>query len=755
MEQVSKAKGKKTFKEMIPEYYRDFAKVFSEEESQRLPEHQPWDHAIDLEPDAVKHWKIKSYPMSANEQEELDKFLKEHVSKGYLVPSKSPMASPVFFIKKKDGKLRLVQDYRRLNKITIKNQYPLPLAADIINRLTGAKYFTKFDVRWGYHNIRIRKGDEWKGAIVTNRGLYEPKVMYFGMTNSPATFQALMNSIFIDLIAAGKMVVYMDDLLIYAADLVQLRKVTCEVLARLMQYDLYLKPEKCEFEKQEMEYLGMIIRQGEVRMDPNKVAAVRNWPTPTTLREVRVFIGFSKFYRRFIQDFSSIARLLHDLTTKDMPWQWHEEQQKAFNTLKESFCREPILKVYDPELPTRVEVDASGFATGGILSQKHPDGRWHPVAYCSQSMSKEERNYEIYDQEMLGTIRALEDWRHFLEGLPFELVTDHKNIEWWTTACDLNRRQARWSLYISRFDFKVTYRKGETMQADALSHFAKDHVSDQEDNCQVQVLGPKHFLAAAKEHFHPEIDTLGDHIQWASLREAEVIEGLKSIDKTAPKALTDGTAMWEEDNGFVYYKGKLYVPNDRSLRKDIVKSCHDSIIAGHPGKNGTIELVSHYYWWPRMAGFITAYVEGCDKCQRYRKDIHPKAQIQPQEVPEGPWQLVGVDLIGPLPVSKGKDMILNVVDHYTKQIHLFPVTSQITADGVASIYFEQVFPLHGIPKKIISDRGPQFAARSMRALYKHLGIDAGLTTAYHPQANGQVERKNQEVEIYLRLFIGK
>ena len=607
----------------------------------------------------------------------------------------------------------------------------------------------------GYHNIRICKGDEWKGAIVTNRGLYEPKVMYFGMTNSPATFQALMNSIFADLIAAGKTAVYMDDLLIYAANLVQLRKVTREVLARLMQYDLYLKPEKCEFEKQEMEYLGMIIRQGEVRMDPNKVAAVRNWPTPTTLREVRAFIGFSNFYRRFIQDFSSIARPLHDLTKKDMPWQWHEEQQKVFDTLKESFCKEPILKVYDPELPTRVEVDASGFATGGILSQKHSDGRWHPVVYCSQSMSKEERNYEIYDQEMLGTIRALEDWRHFLEGLPFELVTDHKNIEWWTTAHDLNRRQARWSLYLSRFDFKVTYRKGKTMQADALSCFAKDHVSDREDNRQIQVLGPKHFLAATKEHFHPEIDILGDRIRWASLREAEVIEGLKSIDKTAPKALTDGTAMWEEDDGFVYYKGKLYVPNDRSLRKDIVKSCHDSIIAGHPGKNRTIELVSRYYWWPHMAGFISAYVEGCDKCQCYRKDIHPKAQIQLQEVPEGPWQIVGVDLIGPLPLSKGKDMILNVVDHYMKQIHLFPVTSQITADGVASIYFEQIFPLHGIPKKIISDRGPQFAARSMRALYKRLGIDAGLTTAYHPQANGQVERKNQEVEVYLRLFISK
>ena len=177
-----------------------------------------------------------------------------------------------------------------------------------------------------------------------------------------------------------------------------------------------------------------------------------------------------------------MARPLHDLTKKDTPWVWGNAQQEAFDAIKAKFCSEPILKVYDPELATRVEVDASGFAVGGILSQKHKDGLWHPVAYRSESMSKEERNYEIYNREMLGLIRALEDWRHFLEGIEFEIVTDHKNIEWWATMRDLNRRQARWSLYLSRFNFKVTYKKGESMQADALSRFSKDHVSDREDN---------------------------------------------------------------------------------------------------------------------------------------------------------------------------------------------------------------------------------------------------------------------------------
>ena len=182
-----------------------------------------------------------------------------------------------------------------------------------------------------------------------------------------------------------------------------------------------------------MEYLGMIIHPGEVQMDPSKVAAVKDWPTPTTLKEVQAFIGFANFYRRFIKDFSTMAHPLHDLTKKDVPWHWSQEQQEAFNAIKKQFCEEPILKVYDPDLPTCVECGTSGFATGGILSQKHEDGLWHPVAYHSQSMSKEERNYEIYDREMLGLIRALEDLRHFLEGISFEVITDHKNMEWWAT----------------------------------------------------------------------------------------------------------------------------------------------------------------------------------------------------------------------------------------------------------------------------------------------------------------------------------
>lgn len=395
---------------MVPLVYQIHAKVFSEKESERLPEHKLWDHAIDLKPDAPKTMRTKIYPMSANEQEELDRFLEDNIHKGYIHPSKSPLASPVFFVKKKDGKLRFIQDYRRLNEHTIKNRYPLPLVTDIVSRLRKSKIFTKMDVRWGYNNVRMKDGDEWKGAFATNRGLFEPLVMFFGLTNSPATFQALMNSIFTDLIASGKVAVYLGDILIFTETLTEHRTIVNDVLARLARHDLYLRPEKCEFERSSIEYLGLVISEGEVRMDPVKIEAVKDWQAPTSLHDLRGFLGFANFYRQFIEGFAKRARPLNDLTQKDVRWNWGTAQQEAFQSLKDAFTSAPILVLWDPSRPTRIEVDASGFATGGTLSQIQEDGLWHPVAYRSASMNPAERNYEIYDREMLAIIEALKDW---------------------------------------------------------------------------------------------------------------------------------------------------------------------------------------------------------------------------------------------------------------------------------------------------------------------------------------------------------
>ncbi len=366
-----------TFEEMVPPAYRPFRRVFDKQESERFPERRPWDHSIELKPE-FQPKSCKIYPLSPTEQAELKAFVDEHTRKGYIRPSKSPMASPFFFVKKKDGKLRPVQDYRYLNSGTIKNEYPLPLIPELVDKLKGSRIFSKMDVRWGYNNVRIKEGDKWKAAFKTNLGLFEPTVMFFGLMNSPATFQAMMNEIFKDLIDTGKVIIYMDDILVFTATMEEHRRIVKQVLRRLEEHDLFLKPEKCFFERDSIEYLGLIISHDRLAMDPVKIAGIAEWPTPQKVKDVQAFLGFGNFYRRFIKDFSKTARPLFDLTRKDTPWLWTPTCQEAFDQLKDAFTSSPVLIMPDADKPYLVEVDASDFATGGILSQKGTDDQWHP-----------------------------------------------------------------------------------------------------------------------------------------------------------------------------------------------------------------------------------------------------------------------------------------------------------------------------------------------------------------------------------------
>jgi len=401
---------------LLPAYVTEFQSVFAKENFDILPEHRKWDHAIELIPGAEPKLS-KVYPLSPLEQEELDAFLEENLRTGRIRPSKSPIAAPVFFIKKKDGSLRLVQDYRALNAVTVKNRYPLPLISELVSQLRGAKYFTKLDVRWGFNNVRIKPGDEWKAAFRTNRGLFEPLVMFFGMTNSPTTFQTMMNDIFRTLIAEGIVVVYLDDILIFTRTEEEHERAVRRVLEVLVEHKLFLRPEKCEFHRKEIEYLRLVISENKVAMDPVKVARVRDWPTPENWTDVQAFIGFVNFYRRFIRDFSTIARSLFDLTRSDQAWNWDAKEQEAFEGLKMAVTTAPVLVSPQDSESFRIEADSSDFASGAVLSQRLPgEEKWHLVAFYSKSLSPVERNYEIHNKEMLAIIRALEEWRHFLEG---------------------------------------------------------------------------------------------------------------------------------------------------------------------------------------------------------------------------------------------------------------------------------------------------------------------------------------------------
>ena len=312
------------------------------------------------------------------------------------------------------------------------------MVSELMDQLKKAKYFTKLDICWGYNNIWIKSGDEWKAAFVTNRGLFKLNVMFFGLANSPSTFSALINNIFKDLIVLGKVTVYLDNILIFTDDLNEHCTLVHEVLKRLKGCDLFCKPEKCEFEQPKVKYLGVLVSENCIEMDPVKVKGIAEWPTPQNASDVRKFRGFANFYRRFIKDFSAVCKPLDRLTGK-AEWQWGEEEQAAFDELKRQFTESPVLRMYDPDHNTQVEVDASGFATGAVLSQEGEDGKWHPVVFHSESMSDAECNYEIYDKEMLAIICAFQAWCHYLEGLPsmFEIQSDHKNLEYWRTAQNL------------------------------------------------------------------------------------------------------------------------------------------------------------------------------------------------------------------------------------------------------------------------------------------------------------------------------
>jgi hypothetical protein len=489
-------------------------------------------------------------------------------------------------------------------------------------------------------------------------------------------------------------------------------------------------------------------------MDPVKVKAVTDWPTPRNLRELRGFLGFTNFYQRFIKDFTKLARPLNNLTKKDASWTWNGSQRQAFQALKETFSRKPILAVWEPNRPTRLEVDASGYATGGVLLQKLEDDLWHPIAFRSQSMVEAEQNYEIYDKEMLAIIRALEDWRHYLEGLPqtFNIISDHRNLEYWHTAQNLTRRQARWSLYLSRFDFHLTHKSGTTnTQADPLSRISTHLVTNADDNRDQIVLRPEHFASVAASSIAND-NTLEQQIQDATDQDPEVTLALRLLKEHGPRQLTGSLTNWEIRDGLTFYRGRIYIPKVSDLRKQIVCSCHDSLPTGHPGQRATLELVNQLYWWPGMTAFVNKYVTGCDTCQRCKPARHPRSTLQPHDVPEGPWQTVSVGLVTGLPQVGRYDAVVVYIDHYSKQVHVIPTTSDVDAEGIADIHYKEIFRLHGIPTKIVSDRGPQFAAQLMKALYQKLGITHALTTAYHPQSNGQTERANQEVEQHLRLF---
>ncbi|EUC60435.1 Transposon Tf2-1 polyprotein, putative [Rhizoctonia solani AG-3 Rhs1AP] len=734
----------------LPPQYNEFSKVFGDDFYSVLPPHREYDIAIDLEEGKEPPFG-PIYSMTPVESTELKNYLDEHLAKGSIRHSKSPAGAPVMFVKKSDGSLRLCVDYRKLNAITVKNRYPLPLQQDLVEKLQGAKIYTKLDLRWGYNNVRIREGDEWKTAFRTKYGHFEYLVMPFGLTNAPAAFQHFMNDLLRDLIDVS-VIVYLDDILIYSKNPEEHENHVCEVLKRLRDANLYCKLSKCFFHVTTVPYLGMVITPDGISMETAKVQAVQEWPRPQTIKQIQSFLGFANFYRRFIQDYSSIARPLHDLVNSK-EFKWDDKAELAFHTIKNRMSTGPVLAHPDPEQPYLIETDASGVAMGAVLSQKQKDGRYHPIAYMSKSFQGAEKNYDTHDKELMAIIAALKEWRIYLEGCKHRItiLTDHRNLEYWKSARTFNRRHNRWHQELAPFDFAIAHRPGKLSEKpDALSR-RSDHGETPKDT--LVMLPEDHFveLNAIEPEWSLELEIKEEQGKDPSLD--AVIQFLSNQPEEAPKTIREKFKRYTWIDETLFFDDRIIVPDSDDLKRRVCLQEHDHPSAGHPGRERTRERVARRFYWPGMTQWVHDYVDSCDLCQRNKPAHGRRVPAQPLPVPDKPWEWVEYDLIAKLPESEGFDSILTFTDRLTKMVHYIPCKEATDAEGMAELFLRHVWKLHGTPRITTSDRGTQFNSDFMKALYQKLDIEPRFSTAYHPQTDGQSEYANKMGEQFLRFYV--
>ncbi|KAJ1588983.1 hypothetical protein NDA15_001170 [Ustilago hordei] len=712
----------------IPKPYQHLRDVFDEVEADKLPHHTEHDLHLEL----IEGGKPPQGPLylkGPKEMSELRRYLDENLEKGFIRPSKSPARSPVLFVPKKDGGLRLCVDYRGLNEITVKNRAPLPLIEEQLFLLRKARIYTKLDLRAAYNLIRIAKGDEWKTAFGTQLGLYEYLVMPFGLANAPAHFQSFINDIFRDIIGVY-VVVYLDDFLIFSdTEEVHVKHVT-EVLTRLRSNRLFAKLSKCEFHTKTVEFLGYIIKPTGIEMDPEKVRTVKEWPMPESIHDIQRFLGFANFYRRFIAHFARIAKPLTALVKpieRFKKFELPEEAQQAFHKLIQAFTSAGVLQHFDYHLPTRLETDASDFAIAGVLKQEH-EGRWHPVAFYSRKMSSAEKNYEIHDKELLAVYRPGD------KGGEPDALTRRTDMQPAGEEQDHNVRQ----LLPPRV-FKETADHDSLLVAPMIS---MESIASKGLKDLVKIFQP---LDQELQEIHRKKPFEVRDDLWYS--------GGRLV---IPKVIMPGRTNNRHSRSAKEVDGQSL--SVEHLRFMVMTQCHDGITAGHIGRDATIKAAQRHYWWPNMTAWIADYVASCPVCARYKAPRHrPYGLLQPLTTPDRPWGSISLDFIEGLPTSKKYDSktydsILVIVDRLTKFAILAPTHKTVTAKQTAVLLYGHMVRLFGYPDHMVSDRGRQFISGAWKAFAEQMGVKHSLSTAYHPQTDGQTERVNQVIEQYLRMY---
>src|SRR6266481_1880825 len=746
----------------IPEQYHDFANVFSKVKASVLADHRLYDLKITLE-DGTAPPLGPVYSLSQEELKALHKFIDENVAMGFITPSRSSHGAPVLFIKKKDSSLRLCVDFRGINRITKKDRYPLPLISDLLNAPHKACIYTKINLWHAYHLVRIATRDEWKTVFRTRYGSFEWKVMPEGLTNTPAGFQCFMNDIFADMIDIS-VVVYLDDILVYSDDTAQHVAHVREVLRRLRKNELYARADKCEFHTTSCEYLRYMLSLSGLGMAQNKIQAIQDWPEPRKVRDVQSFLSFVNFYRRFIYGYSMITVPLTRLTKKDVPWDWSDECRTSFNTLKKAFTTAPVLTHWIPDMPIMIETDASDYALAAVMSIRTQDGDFHPVTYLSKTFDEAEKNYDVHDKELTAINAAFRHWRHYLEGsgTPIDIVTDHCNLQYFSTTKVLMRRQA-WVLeFLSQFNLVICFRPGKlSTKPDTLTR--RWDVYPKEGSSDYARINPQNLRPVfTNDQLASSLRTTvlqGPVLHSTLIMDAEQLHNNIRADlQSDPTALehlsSTANPHWvTSPDGLLRCDDRIYVPDSRNLHLRVLQYSHDHLLSGHFGQTKTLYKVWRHYMWPGLPEFIKNYCKSCTTCSRAKPQRHrPYGLLKQLPVPERPWNSISMDFIEQLPLSSGYTSILVIVDRLSKQSLFIPTHDTITSHDLAQLFVLHVFSKHGVPSHVTSDRGSEFVSHFFRSLGTALNMKLHFMSGYHPEGDGQTERTNQTLEQYLQVY---
>jgi len=713
----------------------EFADVFPDALPLELPPDRGGPFRITLVPGSSPRLR----PMRRFSPADMDALAKEITAlleAGLIKPSDSPFGAQVLFVAKKDGTRRMCIDYRSLNEDTIRDAYPLPRIDDLLDRLAGAKWFSKLDLRSAYHQMRVHPDDTHKTAFRTPMGSFEFLVLPYGVQNAPAAFSRMMDQVLPAARFRAFTSVYIDDLLIFSKTLEEHVEHLRVVLDLLRRNKLYVKGSKSVVGAQEVEFLGFLITPDGVRADPAKVDAIRGLRSPATPKEVRSALGMFGYFRHFIKGYASLAAVLETLVKKDAEFVWSADHQAAFDALKVALSTAPVLRVYNQALPITVQTDACDAGLGAVLLQ---DG--HPVAYASRKLHVHERAYSVQEKEGLAIVFAVRKWEHYLRGVEFRLETDHKSLVYLKTSKDPTHRIARWLDLLANYAYVPVYRPGETNgTADALSRLAVVSAADP----------PAAPVALAVVTSSPVVD--------ASLV-ADIKAGYDDDNYFAPvaaallrdepikKGYAQRVSYFSARDGLLFFtshgESRLAVPNVKRVRDALLAEAHAAPMAGHLGMEATYRAMTARFFWPRMARQVERFVAGCDPCQR-TKAVHGAAPglLRPLPTPARPWDVIGIDFVTDLPVSAGYDAFLTVTDHFSRMVHVIPTTKTVTASESADLLVRHVVRLHGLPLAIVSDRDPRFTSELWQALFESLGTELRMSTADHPQTNGLTERMN-------------